>query len=180
MKILCSSGKRSGSLRTRVSSSSRSSITSAYRDDRLPGLGDFDPPEYDEPDEISSLAEVEIEIDAEVEVASDGEFIFVDEEVPWAFNPDDNSGDWYDEATGAYLGDGADMADRVQDVISPRIPAKPGTYHVTGIVLLVFNISGISRYNVGTHDDPDYSDDINGADVQFDFGASEIESLTVK
>lgn len=177
MKILCSCGKRSGSLRTRMGK--KSAVTSAYRDDRLPGPGDFDPPEYDEPDEVTIESEIEVEIDADVEVDSESNFIFVDDLVDWAFNPDDPSGDWYDSETGVYLGDGQDIADHVQDVIAPRIPAKPGVYRVKGVVLVAFDISEIYRYNNGTFNDPEYDDDTSNAKATFNFRNSRVEELTV-
>lgn len=177
MKILCSSGKRSGSLRTRMGN--KSAVTSAYRDGRLPGPGDFDSPEYDEPDEVSVESEIEVEIDADVEVDVDSSFVFVDDSVDWAFNPEDPSGDWYDDATRVYLGDGNDIADHVQDIIASRIPARPGVYRVKGIVLVAFDISGIARYNSGTSDDMEYDDDISNATATFNFRNSQVEELTV-
>lgn len=170
-------GRRSGSLRTRMRGSS--SVMSAYRDGNLPGPGDFDPPEYDEPNEIDEYtSEIEIEIDADIEVDTDSSFYFIDETVPWAYNPDSNSGDWEDE-NGVLLAFGDDAADYVQDVIAPRIPAKPGKYHLNGVVLLAFRVSGGLSYNFGSRRDPDYQDNYEDAQAKFDFNESRVESLNI-
>ncbi|MDE6231925.1 MAG: hypothetical protein K2M60_01055 [Lachnospiraceae bacterium] len=174
------SGKRSGSLRTRKYGG-RSEIMSAYRDKDLPGTGDLDPPDYNEPTEIDPyMSEIEVEIDADIDVVADGTFEFTDLTVPWAYNPDEPSGDWYDHENNIYLGDGSDIAEYVHDIITPRIPVESGTYHVTGIILLVFEISNINQYNVGTRQDPEYSNDTSYVDVSFNFRDSNVESLEVE
>lgn len=126
---------------SRVSSSTN--VSSGYRWNDLPGPGDFDPPEYDEPIEHDDVTEeLEIELSGSVIVDEDGSWEYTD--TSWASNPSNRQGRWYSELYPSVdIADPNDIIEAVDEVIMDRIPEQPGKYPIRGVVTLIFNFSNI-------------------------------------
>lgn len=150
--------------------------------DNLPGPGDFDPPEYDEPDELESTEEIEVEIDTDITMNEDGSWEYDDESFA---DGTGTNGTWYSEDySNVYLGDHNDIVEDIDDILMQYLPDEPGRYHISGIATLVFTIGNI--FSSSTYQGRDEDDDpivdtevyTEDADVTFDFGNSYISNFS--
>lgn len=150
--------------------------------DNLPGPGDFNPPEYDEPDELESTEEIEVEIDTDITMNEDGSWEYDDESFA---DGTGTNGTWYSEDySNVYLGDHNDIVEDIDDILMQYLPDEPGRYHISGIATLVFTIGNIfssSTYRGRDEDDDPIVDTevyTEDADVTFDFGNSYISNFS--
>lgn len=150
--------------------------------DNLPGPGDFDPPEYDESDELESTEEIEVEIDTNITMNEDGSWEYDDESFA---DGTGTNGTWYSEDySNVYLGDHNDIIEDIDDILMQYLPDEPGRYHISGIATLVFTIGNI--FSSSTYQGRDEDDDpivdtevyTEDADVTFDFGNSYISNFS--
>lgn len=157
----------------------------------IPGPGDFDVPDYDpiEADEV--IEYINVLLDADIIIAEDGSWDYVDDECPWAHNPDTRRGEWYsEEYPDVLLADGWSVVENVDELMMDMLPDQPGRYHVSGNVNLYYSIIGVEvERDFYTIEDGDpavdetfYTDD---ADVYYvkeestleDFECSPIDSI---
>ena len=127
-------------------------------------------------DESTEL--VEVEIDQLIRVRPNGSYSFIDDDTDWA-SSDDHGDSWYSEDM-IYLDDPSGVADKIEDLIEPNVPMKPGTYRVTGIANLIYIVSGIQEYRTYYGED-DYDSDIDTdfADSRYSFRDSSVENLKI-
>ena len=142
----------------------------------LPGPGDYNPPEYDEPNELEMTEEIEIELDNDITINEDGSWDF--DNYDWA-NGTGRNGSWpSEEYPNITLGYSEDIMEYVDDMLESQLPDEPGQYHISGTATLVFTITNVFSDSTYYGNDEDgspivdeevYTDD---ADVEFDFGNS--------
>lgn len=122
----------------------------------IPGQGDYDPPEYDEPEEGEVIEYINVQLDDNIIIDEDGSWEYEDENYTWA-RPDKRSENWYsEEYSDVYLDDYSGVVEKVDDLMSDKLPDGPGKYHVKANVNLYYSITGIDIYSeyVG-HDEDD-------------------------
>ena len=118
----------------------------------------LEPPdnEYSEVPEFEEYIEFELD-NVEILVDEDGSFDFVDNETPWAYGDLDDGGWSSEEYSKAHI-EIADV-DTVQydtgEILARHIPKRPGKYAISGDVLLVYEINGLSE-DVEYYDEDDY------------------------
>lgn len=138
------------------------------------------PPEYDEPTERDVDEEViELDVDQVIIVDVDGDYEWEDDTYKWAAS-DGVSGDWRSE-DGVYIDDKTGIVEKIDDLISPQVPTRPGKYRVTGDAELVYEVSGILEYkNLGKSEE-EYEEEIdaNHAAVTYSYRKSEINNLKI-
>lgn len=112
----------------------------------LPGPGDYDPPQYDEPKEADEVIEyINVQLDADIIIDEKGNWEYEDERCPWA-SPDRGS-DWYsEEYSDVYLDDVTGVVEKVDELMIDMLPSAPGRYHVSGNVNLYYSIIGVDIY----------------------------------
>lgn len=151
-------------------------------------MPDYIPNPYDtyEPEESSFIdvdetTEVEIKINAEINVDADGYYDYTDTEYSWAKDPSTSSGDWYSDEYNVYLGNATDMVEYIDEMLSDvsNFPEVSGKYKVTGVATLVFNITGVEEDrsyfdNGNDYDSEIYTDD---AEVNYDKKSSSITDI---
>ena len=112
----------------------------------LPGPGDYDPPEYDEPVELDEATDyINVQLDADIVIDADGSWEYVDDTYSWAC-PDEKTDDWYSDESGVYLDDCVGVVEKVDDLMADLLPNEPGTYHVSGNVNLYYSTTGLAEY----------------------------------
>lgn len=148
--------------------------------------GPIDPPEDNRFNYLPEYeAVVEMPLDAIIFVDDDGNWDYEDEDYPWA-KGDSKNGDWYDEENNIYLGDKVDMVEKTDDLLFKYIPARVGTYHISGNVKLLFDISGVEEKVTDAWYDEDhgydYDSEINTdfADVDYIEEKSEIQNFKMQ
>ena len=102
----------------------------------------LDPPDYDEPIEVDDEdVEVELLLDADVEIDGEGNWEYLDDSYPWVderdleFDSFDYPAVKLDDVTGA--------VEKVDELLIEKMPFNSGKYHIKGDVILVYNISGV-------------------------------------
>ena len=107
----------------------------------------YDPPGMyrgPEPDDVMyadpDVAEINVYIDGDVEVAEDGSWVWLDDD--WA-RPYDNEDMWYSE-DGTPLQDYNDVIENIDLLIMQYIPGIAGKYHIKGDATLVYDIDDIA------------------------------------
>lgn len=112
----------------------------------LPGPGDYDPPEYDEPVELDEVIDyINVQLDADIVIDDDCSWEYVDDDYSWAC-PDEKTDDWYSDESGVYLDDCVGVVEKVDDLMADLLPNEPGTYHVSGNVNLYYSTIGLAEY----------------------------------
>lgn len=112
----------------------------------LPGPGDYDPPEYDEPVELDEVIDyINVQLDADIVINADCSWEYVDDTYSWAC-PDEKTDDWYSDESGVYLDDCVGVVEKVDDLMADLLPNEPGTYHVSGNVNLYYSTTGLAEY----------------------------------
>lgn len=145
----------------------------------------LEPPEDNGWNELDDYeAVVELVLDAIIFVDDDGNWDYEDEEYPWA-KGDSKNGDWYDEENNVYLGSKEDMVEKTDWLLLKYIPARVGTYHISGYVKLVFEISGVEEkvtdawYDENHGYDYDSETNTDFADVDYIESKSEIRNFNM-
>lgn len=134
------------------------------------------PPEPDMGDEVDLEAEIEFDLDTLIIVDDDGNFEYEDTTCPWIASEADSNGDFYEPEYDVYITDVNSVIETVSDMLVTMAPIKPGRYHVTGEVKLVYGISGIYEKREyfkeyagpGEYTD-DYDSEIYSDDAEVDF-----------
>lgn len=103
----------------------------------------LDPPEPKELDYMDITQVIEIELDAEVTIRSDGNWDYIDTSYAWARNPDSSDGDWYTDEGHVQLTDHMGLVEKVDELIETRMPAITGRYKIKGHIELVFEVTDI-------------------------------------
>lgn len=113
----------------------------------LPGPGDYNLPEEDEPTELDEIVDyINVYLDDDIILDADGSWEYKDETYQWAC-PDNNTRSWHCfEYSDVYLDDCSGVVEKVDDLIVDLLPDEPGTYHVSGNVNLYYSIIGIKEY----------------------------------
>ncbi len=143
----------------------------------------LDPPEDSSWDALDNYqAVIDLVLDAIIFVDDTGNWEYEDNDYPWA-KSDSKRGDWYDEENNVYLGSKVDMVEKTDDLLLKYIPERVGTYHISGDVKLVFDISGVEEKVTDSWYDEnhgyDYDSEINTdfADVNYVESKSEIQNF---
>lgn len=128
--------------------------------------------------------DIKIYLDADICVNGKNDWEYIDETCPWA-EPDDTSGYWHGEEFEVYLANQDDIVDYVTDLIAKYIPTKSGTYNISGIITLVFEVTGIYvKYEFirDPHDEYMSIEETNtdDADVYFDKDKSSVSNINIK
>lgn len=113
----------------------------------LPGPGDYDPPEYDEPVELDDTVDyIDVQLNADIVLDDEGSWDYLDKDFRWAY-PMDNSNYWHSDESGVYLDDWSGVVDKVGDLMEQYlIDKEPGTYHVSGYASLCYATEGLAEY----------------------------------
>lgn len=141
-----------------------------------------------EPDWYEDKVEIEVSIDAVIDIDDAGGWEYEDTTYPWAKSPYDKRGNWYadTEYGEIYVGDPVDIVEKIDELLEVFLPARQGRYYITGDADLVFNIdniSGTSKYygndEEGTPvvENEYYTDDV---DVEFNFSKSSIKNFNIE
>lgn len=105
----------------------------------------IDPSEDDSWHEIPDYeSNIAVYLDAVIFVDDDGNWEYEDIDYPWA-KSDKNDGDWFDDRYNVFLDDEIGVVEKTDDLLFKYIPAKVGTYHISGHVNLVYRISGVEE-----------------------------------
>lgn len=146
-----------------------------------PSLDPSEDNRWNEMDDYEAV--IELPLDAIVFVDDDGNWDYEDEDYPWA-KGDSKNGDWYDAENSIYLGDKVDMVEKTDDLLFKYIPARVGTYHISGNVKLVFDISGLEEKVTDAWYDEDhgydYDSEINTDFVDVDYAEDKSEIQNFK
>ena len=146
----------------------------------------LDPPEdrsWDELDDYQTA--IDIVLDAIIFVDDNGNWEYEDDNYSWA-KGNSNNGNWYDEENNIYLGSKVDMVEKTDDLLLKYIPARVGTYHISGDVKLVFDISGVEEkvtdawYSEDSGYDYDSEINTDFADVDYVEDKSEIQNFNIQ
>lgn len=138
------------------------------------------PPEYDEP-EYDNFEDV-------VEVSIDHILLHVNDDGSWEydngkydkFSSNYIGADWYDDRYDIRLDDVVGVVEKIDDLIEPNIPSKPGDYTMSLDAELVYFVS--IPYDETEYRDGSYSKDIHYDDVEVDYekNKSKIKSIEIK
>lgn len=126
--------------------------------DILPGPGDANPPEYDEPDYVEGTQEfVDVNIDAYILLDESGSWEYEDQSYSWACP--ESGDDWYsDTYSNIYLDDCVGIVEKVDELMADKLPDEPGRYHITGKASICFTIEGVEEVSTYIGRDEDDSD----------------------
>lgn len=139
----------------------------------------IDPPDYDEPDEISEEFEIEVDLNSIVIQVDDQEIDFADESEDIV--SDDASSDDFRNEYGMYIDDISGVEEKLLDLIEKDIPAAEGKYKLSGYAYLVYDVSGIESYKTHYGED-DYDEEIytDGAERHYNPNKSYVKDLKVR
>ena len=146
----------------------------------------LDPPEDSSWNELDDYqTAIDIVLDAIIFVDDNGNWEYEDDNYSWA-KGNGNNGNWYDEENNIYLGSKVDMVEKTDDLLLKYIPARVGTYHISGDVKLVFDISGVEEkvtdawYSEDSGYDYDSEINTDFADVDYIEDKSEIQNFNIQ
>ena len=115
---------------------------------RIPSYDRYQPDDYE--DRGTELPEEEFELEVPIDdvfVIDSSSSIEDAEEskFDWAMQEDSSDENWYIGVDGyeVAIRDSGEIIDDVLSVLEDNMPYKPGKYHVTGTVVLVYRVSGI-------------------------------------
>lgn len=134
----------------------------------------LEPPDYDEPEEHSSIEYIIVDLDDDILVSKDtfefqGTPEFESEEDDWVL----------DEYPNIQLDDAENVTEHVLDVIEPQIPAQPGVYRVRGRVKLAYDVLVYVSYESEGPDDGAYIANEDMTEIDFNYKKSSVEKLEV-
>lgn len=133
-------------------------------------FGSLEPPQDIYTENIEEI--VEIDIDCDIKIDSNGDYEYIDESYDWA-KPEYGKY-WESEEGNVYLGDATDMVEHIDDMLSESGALdnlKEGIYHITGSADLVFYIEGLQW-----DDDEVYNET---ADATWDKSKSSLEITSI-
>lgn len=137
----------------------------------------IDPPEDDSWTEVDGwIEDVDLDVDAIIEVLDDGSWIYEDETYPWAVSKDSYNGDHYSYEYYVHIGDPGTIVEDFDDVIEKYIPSEEGRYHLKCKATLKYFIEGV-EVKQSYHDEEVYKDNAN---VEFDEYDSKVENVSVE
>ena len=138
----------------------------------------IDPPEDDSWTEVDGwIEDVDLDVDATIEVLDDGSWIYEDETYPWAVSKDSYNGDHYSYEYYVHIGDPGTIVEDFDDVIEKYIPSEEGRYHLKCKATLKYFIEGVEVKQSDYHDEEVYKDN---ASVEFDEYDSKVENVSVE
>lgn len=138
----------------------------------------IDPPEDDSWTEVDGwIEDVDLDVDAIIEVLDDGSWIYEDETYPWAVSKDSYNGDHYSYEYYVHIGDPGTIVEDFDDVIEKYIPSEEGRYHLKCKATLKYFIEGVEVKQSDYHDEEVYKDN---ASVEFDEYNSKVENVSVE
>lgn len=118
-----------------------------------------------------------------INVDSNGDWTYADDNYPWAKSPDSARGMWYaHEYNNLYIADAITVVENFDSIVEPFIPGDPGEYQISCDAELVYDISDLDaqRTYYDTSDGSvDYDEDINAddADVVFNRNNSVVSNF---
>lgn len=156
-------------------------VNSAY----IPELP-IDPPEDNSWTEVDGwIEDVDLDVDAIIEVLDDGSWIYEDETYPWAVSKDSHDGDHYSYEYYVHIGDPGTIVEDFDDVIEKYIPSEEGRYHLKCNATLKYVIEGVEvkqSYYYDERHGEDYDEEVykDDASVEFDEYNSKVENVSVE
>lgn len=158
------------------------SVTSSTVEGAFSDLEDeyLSPPEYNEPTERDVQEEViELDVNQVIIVDVDGDYEWEDDTYKWAA-ADGISESWRSE-DGVYIDDKTGVVEKIDDLISPQVPTRPGKYRVTGDAELVYEVSGILEYKNLGRSEEEYEEEVDAdhAAVTYSYRKSQITNLKI-
>ena len=152
----------------------RETVEAGYYDIPEPPI---DPPEDDSWTEVDGwIEDVDLDVDAIIEVLDDGSWIYEDETYPWAVSKDSYNGDHYSYEYYVHIGDPGTIVEDFDDVIEKYIPSEEGRYHLKCKATLKYFIEGV-EVKQSYYDEEVYKDN---ASVEFDEYDSKVENVSVE
>ena len=152
----------------------RETVKAGYYDIPEPPI---DPPEDDSWTEVDGwIEDVDLDVDAIIEVLDDGSWIYEDETYPWAVSKDSYNGDHYSYEYYVHIGDPGTIVEDFDDVIEKYIPSEEGRYHLKCKATLKYFIEGV-EVKQSYYDEEVYKDN---ASVEFDEYDSKVENVSVE
>ena len=146
----------------------------------------IDPPEDDSWTEVDGwIEDVDLDVDAIIEVLDDGSWIYEDETYPWAVSKDSHDGDHYSYEYYVHIGDPGTIVEDFDDVIEKYIPSEEGRYHLKCNATLKYVIEGVEvkqSYYYDERHGEDYDEEVykDDASVEFDEYNSKVENVSVE
>ena len=146
----------------------------------------IDPPEDDSWTEVDGwIEDVDLDVDAVIEVLDDGSWIYEDETYPWAVSKDSHDGDHYSYEYYVHIGDPGTIVEDFDDVIEKYIPSEEGRYHLKCNATLKYVIEGVEvkqSYYYDERHGEDYDEEVykDDASVEFDEYNSKVENVSVE
>lgn len=141
-----------------------------------------------ESDEYDAEGEIDLKIDAIIDIDSNGDWEYDDTTYPWAKSNLNRQGDWYinTDYGDVYVGDAVDIVEKVDELLEAFLPMKNGRFYITGDANLFFDISNIPEisYFGGRDEDSDFTVDsehyLDDAEVEFNFNKSKITNFNIE
>ena len=146
----------------------------------------IDPPEDDSWTEVDGwIEDVDLDVDAIIEVLDDGSWIYEDETYPWAVSKDSHDGDHYSYEYYIHIGDPGTIVEDFDDVIEKYIPSEEGRYHLKCNATLKYFIEGVEvkrSYYYDERHGQDYDEEVykDNANVELDEYDSKVENVSVE
>ena len=146
----------------------------------------LDPPEDDSWTEVDGwIEDVDLDVDAIIEVLDDGSWIYEDETYPWAVSKDSHDGDHYSYEYYVHIGDPGTIVEDFDDVIEKYIPSEEGRYHLKCNATLKYFIEGVEvkrSYYYDERHGQDYDEEVykDNANVELDEYDSKVENVSVE
>ncbi len=146
----------------------------------------IDPPEDDSWSEVDGwIEDVDLDVDAIIEVLDDGSWIYEDETYPWAVSKDSHDGDHYSYEYYVHIGDPGTIVEDFDDVIEKYIPSEEGRYHLKCNATLKYFIEGVEvkqSYYYDERHGQDYDEEVykDNANVELDEYDSKVENVSVE
>ena len=146
----------------------------------------IDPPEDDSWTEVDGwIEDVDLDVDAIIEVLDDGSWIYEDETYPWAVSKDSHDGDHYSYEYYVHIGDPGTIVEDFDDVIEKYIPSEEGRYRLKCNAVLKYFIEGVEvkrSYYYDERHGQDYDEEVykDNANVELDEYDSKVENVSVE
>lgn len=135
----------------------------------------LDPPEYDDPEEISDRVEYETDFNVIVTIDDEG-YVNYDNEEFLSSDLVEDYLEWYVEDTGDYVNirDQVSMIEDFDELMLDELPDEPGQYKVSGNIVLVYDMWGVYYYG------QDYDLDTDRMTIKFQKKDSTLSNLVVE
>lgn len=139
----------------------------------------MDVPDYPDPLDYKSQVALDVCFDFIAIVYPDGTWESTDPLRCYADNPDRSDGEWIDDETEAMIDNRDNVADLVDEFISPAIDCPPGRYRLQGEVVLYYNLT--VPYYEPSH--PEYGEPNDylpdSAESEFDTQSSKLADIKI-